>query len=378
MIDFDYNATTPVKPSVREAMAPFFQEQYGNPSSVHRVGQKTKAAVEQSREDLSRILDVDPEALTITGSGSEANTLAIRGVLRPPYGKQTVVTSPVEHSSVKDTMDWLESQGAEIRRSPVQQNGQLNIDWFREQITPDVDLVSVMRVNNETGVIYPTQEIGRLCQEQGVLFHTDAVQALGKIPLSYRTLPVDMMSVTAHKIGGPKGMGALIAPKSIDVHPLVFGGHQERDRRGGTENVAGLVGFAEAACQVDPNRFDNIRQIRNRIEREIQERLDDVMVIGKESRRVANTSGIIVRGVEGEDVVMRMDMAGYAIATGSACTSGSPRPSHVIAAMELPDGYTSQSFVRISIPPNVDLQSVKSFLDEFSSCVNTLRHETLV
>lgn len=351
MIDFDYNATTPLKESVREAMDPYLNGEYGNPSSIHRIGQRTKAAVEEARDAVADSVNADPEALVLTGSGSEANTLAIRGFLPPSPEDVTVLTTPVEHSSVRDTMEWLEAHGATLKIIDVNHDGQLNLDSFEEKLSADVDLVSVMTVNNETGVRYPIETIGEACREVDVPVHTDAVQAYGKVPVDFEVLPVDMLSVSAHKVGGPKGVGALFAPKSIDLDPVIFGGHQERDRRGGTENVAGVVGFGQAASEIDPERFRSLEEKRDRFEEYLTENLDDCLVVGKGTERVANTSGLVIDGVEGEDVVMRMDLDGYAIATGAACTSGSAQPSHVIDATPLPEGFSPESFVRFSFAP---------------------------
>jgi len=378
MIDFDYNATTPVKEDVRAAMQPFLNDDYGNPSSVHRVGQPPKAAVEKAREKISNQVNCDPESLTITASGSEANTLAIRGLVRPPYEEKTIVTTQIEHSCVKDTCEWMEQRGATIHRAPVLRNGQVSVDWFRETVDDRVDLVSVMTVNNETGVMLPTDEIGAICEESEVLFHSDAVQALGKIPLDYESSPVDLMSISAHKIGGPKGSGALIAPRSVKLTPLVFGGHQERDRRGGTENVPSLVGFSEAISRISPSVFQRTAEIRDELQSELRQSIDDLYVVSADAKRVGNTLGILIRGVKGEDVVMRLDMKGIAVATGSACTSGSTQPSHVIKSIPLPETYNPESFVRISLPPHPEPQHIDRFLSEIQDCVDTLRHKSFV
>jgi cysteine desulfurase len=378
MIDFDYNATTPVKESVFEAMKPYLNGEYGNPSSIHRIGQSTKAAVEDARETIAGYLQTDPEALTVTASGSEANTLAIRGVIRPPYDEKTIVTTPIEHSSVKDTVEWLEQQGAAVKRAPVDRHGQVDVDWFRQAVDAEVDLVTAMWVNNETGVILPIEEIGAICRDRDVHFHSDFVQGLGKIDFTYPEFPVDTISLSAHKIGGPKGTGVLVAPRSIKIEPLIFGGHQERDRRGGTENVASLVGFARAIRDMDVQTFERTRSQRNRFEQRLRDEIYGVHVVGEATDRVANTSGLLIEGIEGEDVVMRLDMEGIAVATGSACTSGSPQPSHVIRAMDLPEGHDPSSFVRVSLPPNTDPEDVDQLIKSLTDCVDTLRHEAFV
>lgn len=373
MIDLDYNATTPLKSSVRKAMDPYLNGKYGNPSSIHQVGQQTKAAVEDARESLAESLNTDPEKLVITGSGSEANTMAIRGFLDRPFEDRTVLSTPVEHSSVLDTLKWLRSRGATVKLAPMKPDGTPEVGWFEENLDESVDLVSVMMVNNETGVEFPIREIGRLAREYGATVHTDAVQAFGKTRVDYEELPVDFLAVSAHKIGGPKGIGALVAPKKYDFEPLIFGGHQERDRRGGTENVPGVVGFGEAASLVDPDRFEKLKKRRDDFEEALRREVEELVVVGSGADRVANTTGVLVGSVAGEDVVMRMDMEGIAVATGSACTSGSAQPSHVIEAIPLPEGYAPESFVRFSLPPGVGRDTMDDVVETVARVVQDLR-----
>lgn len=373
MIDFDYNATTPLKPSVREAMLPFLGEGYGNPSSVHRVGQRARAAVENAREDLAEALGVDPGSVIVTASGSEANSLALRGTVRPPYRNRRILTTPVEHSSVRDTLRWFEGQGATVERAPVDRQGRVDPGWFRRRLDGTVDLVTVMAVNNETGVVFPVERIGRFCREAGVRFHVDAVQAFGKRPLNAGTLPADTLSVSAHKIGGPKGAAALVASPDVTLEPLIFGGHQERERRGGTENVAATVGFAAAVRVLDLEAMARTEPLRETLRERLKERIPDLHVVGRTAPRVPNTLGLLVPGVPGEDLVMRLDLAGVAAATGAACTSGSPQPSHVLEAMPLPDGMEPANFLRLSLPPEPPLDVIDEVAEAVTSCVRELR-----
>jgi cysteine desulfurase len=376
MIDFDYNATTPLKEPVRRAMEPYLGDRYGNPSSIHQIGQKTKAAVEEARDSVAASVNADSESLVITGSGSEANTLALRGYLGDPDEDTTILTSPVEHSSVRDTVLWYEEEGAEVRTVEVGADGQLDRSSFENQLTPDVDLAPIMTVNNETGVRFPVEEFGELSRERDVCFHTDATQAYEKCPLNFSEMPVDMMTVSAHKVGGPKGVGALFAPKSIPLTPLIFGGHQERDRRGGTENVAGVVGFGEAVERLDPGRFVDVKEHRRAFEEYVNKHLDDVLVLGDSVSRVSNTSGMVIQGVEGEDVVVKMDLEGYATATGSACTSGSSQPSHVVQSIPLPEGYETESFVRFSFAPDQSRSTILEGARQLEEIVRNLRSTT--
>lgn len=376
VIDFDYNATTPVKPSVREAMEPFLNAHYGNPSSVHRLGQRARAAVESARETIARAVGTDAESVVVTASGSEANGLALRGTVRPPYDEREILSTPVEHSSVLETLRWFEKRGSTVQYAPVDEDGRVDVDWFRERIEGTVDLVSVMAVNNETGVVFPVGEIGEICREYGVAFHVDAVQALGKISVNVGEYGAAMVSLSAHKIGGPKGAGALIVDGDYRLEPLIFGGHQERDRRGGTENVAATAGFAEAIKSLDLDAMRRTRRIRDSLEENLLNRLEDVRVVGQNVRRAPNTTGLLLSGVEGEDVVRRLDMAGIAVATGAACTSGSPQPSHVIQAMDLPEGYAAENFLRLSMPPEPSAEEGRTVVETMVKNVRTLRERS--
>ncbi len=373
MIDFDYNATTPLKETVHRAMEPFLDGKYGNPSSIHGIGQQTKAAVEEAREAIARSINANPESLVLTGSGSEANTMALRGSLNPPHSGRTVLTTPVEHSSVKDTAEWMATNGVTVKRVPMLEDGQIDLEQFRELIDESVDLVSVMSVNNETGIVYPVEDIACVARSHGVTVHTDAVQAYGKTSLDFSNISVDMLSISAHKVGGPKGVGALVAPKDMDLVPLIFGGHQERDRRGGTENVPGVVGFGRAASEINLEAFRPIRERRDRFEDYLDDNLDGFKIVGKQTERVGNTSGLLIKGVKGEDVVVRMDMKGYATATGAACTSGSSQPSHVIQALPIPDDYSANSFVRLSFSPEQSMETLLEGARALISVVKELR-----
>lgn len=378
MIDFDYNATTPIKDSVRASVQPYLEEQYGNPSSVHRLGQRTKAAVEQARESIAESVNADPESVVLTGSGSEANTLAIKGTLNHPYSETTILTTPVEHSSVRDTVKELEDRGATVKRLPVNANGQIDRSILEDYVTEDLDMVTMMAVNNETGVIFPVETLGELCVRQGVPLHVDAVQAYGKVPLDFCSLPVDTLSISAHKIGGLKGAGALVAPKSLPLEPIIHGGHQERDRRGGTENVPGVIGFGTAAARIDPREFHSIGSPRDSFENWLKTELTGVHVVGEGTDRIANTSGVLFEGIQGEDVVMRLDLEGYATATGAACTSGSSQPSHVIQSIPLPGPFTPESFVRFSFSPDHDRETLLEGAKTVTETVRDLRETSFV
>lgn len=366
MLDLDYNATTPIKRSVSKAMEPFLGEVYGNPSSVHQVGQRPKAALEEARRAIAENLGTGTEELVLTASGSEANSFALRGYLGPPTEDQTIVTSPVEHSSIRDTVKWYENHGATVNRIPPTSTGQLDLDRLEEIVTTEVDLVTVMWVNNETGIEHRIETIGRICAEQDVPFHTDASQALGKRPVCFSELPADMLTLTAHKIGGPKGVGALLVPRNWSMEPLIFGGYQERERRGGTENVAGVVGFGQAIQEMDPEDFQTVEPLRDKLEEHLVNHWD-AFVLGKDVSRVPNTTGVVIPGISGGDVVRMMDMRGIALATGSACTSGTPQPSHVVQALQTPDRVSAEGFVRISLPPffnDDDLDNLITTMDD--------------
>ncbi len=340
-IYLDYNATTPVDPRVLEAIVPFMNEEFGNPSSIHSFGRAGKAAIDVSREQVAELLGARPKEIVFTSGGSESNNLAIKGVALGLREKGNhLVTTQVEHSSVLETFRFLESQGFRVTYLGVDKYGLIDLEELREAITDGTILVSVMFANNETGVIMPIKEVVEIVKEKGVIFHTDAIQAAGKIDINIRDFPIDLLSLSGHKLYGPKGVGALFIRDGVKLCTLVHGGGQERGRRSGTENVAGIVGLGRA-CEIIKGdtgyriQDAGIKELRDKLYEGIFKRISGVELNGHAEKRLSNTLNLSFEGVEGESLVMSLDIEGIAVSTGSACSEGNVEPSHVLIAMGL-------------------------------------------
>lgn len=351
MIYFDHAATTPVHPRVVEAMTPYFTQMFGNPSSVHGFGRQARQAMEKAREDIAALLEVEPKSLIFTSGGTEADNMAIIGAAMAMQEKgRHVITSQVEHHAVLHACKHLQQMGFDVTYLPVDETGMVRLTDLADAIRPDTILVSIMYGNNEVGTIQPVVEIGNYLRERGILFHTDAVQAFGVLPLRISQLPVDMLSVSAHKINGPKGVGALYLGRNISFTPLLHGGNQERKRRAGTENLAGIVGFAEAtriAVSEREERVEKYRQIKDAmLSVWIQEGIS-FAVNGHPTMVLPHILNVSFLGVETETMLMNLDLANIAASSGSACTSGSLELSHVLKAMKLPD-ERARSAIRFS------------------------------
>ncbi len=350
-IYLDHAATTPIHPRVVEAMQPYLTQIYGNPSSLHGFGRSSRMAVEKARDEIAGLMHTDPQTLIFTGSGTEADNMAIIGVAMAnrERGKH-LITSQVEHHAVLHACQYLEQLGFEVTYLPVDETGMVRLDDLKQAIRPDTTLVSIMYGNNEVGTLQPIEEIGLLLREKGIYFHTDAVQAFGVLPLRIRDLPVDLLSLSAHKINGPKGVGALYMARNVTFMPHLHGGSQERKRRAGTENVAGIVGFAEAAklamSEMD-ERVAKYKEMRSTMLRIWQESGIDHMVNGHPDQYLPHILNVSFMGVDTETMLMNLDLAGIAAASGSACTSGSLELSHVLQAMCL-ETARSQSAIRFS------------------------------
>ena len=339
---FDHNATTPVAAEVLEAMLPFLTGNYGNPSSIHSFGQQARAAVEEARAEVARLLNCRASEVVFTGGGTEADNLAVLGAVRAAVrrdgGRKHVVSSQIEHHAVLNACQALEKDGVEVTYLPVGSDGVVDPDNVRRALRPETVLVTIMYANNEIGTIQPIAEIAAIARTHGALMHTDAVQAAGKISLDAKALGVDLLTISGHKIYGPKGVGALYGRRSTRLEPLSYGGHHERDRRPGTENVAGIVGLGRAAALARRSlASESVRlaALRNRLECGILERVGEAAVSGDLTRRVPNTSSICFDYVEGEALVIALDLKGVACSTGAACSSGAIEPSHVLTAIGL-------------------------------------------
>jgi cysteine desulfurase len=352
-IYFDHNATTPTDPRVVDAMIEVYREDFGNPSSVHHFGQRAKTALDAARSALSTLIAAEPGEVVFTSGGTESDNLAIRGVAAAlqPSGRKHIITSAIEHEAVLNTVRALGRAGWRITVLPVDPDAIVSPDALRRVLDAETAVVSIMHANNEVGTIQPVAELAALAHEAGALFHTDAVQSVGKIPVKVRELGVDMMSMSAHKLYGPKGVGALWLRRGVRLAPVVTGGRQERNRRPGTENVAGIVGFGVAALLARerlPIESARLAGLRDRLETGVLERVRNAAVNGARDRRVPNTTNISFDGVEAESLLIALDLEGIAVSTGAACSSGTVDPSHVLEAMGL-SSERVQSSIRFSL-----------------------------
>lgn len=349
---FDNNATTRVLPEVAEAMLPYFTESYGNPSSIHRFGSQVGQKMFEAREQVAALIGAaDPVEVIFTGSGTEGDNAAIRGMLEARPDKRHIVTTQVEHSAVLGLCQHLERKGYRITWLNVDENGALDPEELRASLANDTALVSIMWANNETGVIFPVEQIGAIVRSRGIPFHVDAVQAAGKISVRVKDLPIDLLTISAHKFHAPKGVGALYVRRGITFPPFIIGGHQERNRRAGTENVAAIVGMGKAA-EIALKRLaeDSARigKLRDLLETLLLESCPGSRVNGQDQNRVSNTSNMSFRYLEGESILVLLDQVGICASTGSACTAGSSEPSHVLRAMKVPADWL-QGAVRFSL-----------------------------
>lgn len=340
MVYMDYNATTPTDERVLEEMLPFFKDIYGNPSSIYSLAQRAKKAIDEAREKLATLLNADPKEIIFTSGGTEADNWAIKGIAyaNQDRGKH-IITSQIEHHAVLNTCKFLEKQGFSVTYLPVDRYGVVDLDVLKQSITPETILISIMFANNEVGTIQPIKEIAKIAKKQGIYFHTDAVQAVGKIAVDVEELGVDLLSLSAHKFYGPKGIGALYVRRGVKIVPLLHGGEQERGRRAGTENVPGIVGLGKAAEIAGKEMEEEERRVkilRDKLEKKLVEKIPEIIVNGHPQKRLYNTLSICVKYVEGESMLINLDKEGICASSGSACTSSSLEPSHVLLAMGIP------------------------------------------
>ncbi|MBI5810734.1 MAG: cysteine desulfurase NifS [Deltaproteobacteria bacterium] len=375
-IYFDHNATTPVIDEVFEAMAPYLRESWGNPSSIHWAGRAPKKAVEEAREQVARLFNCTPPEVIFTSSGTESDNHAIKGLAYAKKDKGNhIITTKVEHPAIMNTCKHLAKEGFEVTYLDVDGLGMIDLQALKAAVTPKTILITVMSANNETGVIFPVEEIGNIAKEKGVTFHTDAVQAAGKLPIDLQRINIDLMSISAHKLYGPKGVGALIAKRGVRLIPLIHGGHHERNRRGGTENVAGIAGLGkacEAAARDMEKETAHLMSLRKRLEDGLMERIPHITLNGHPDRRLPNTANISFEFVEGESLLLNLDMKGIAASSGSACTSGSLEPSHVLLAM----GRThelSHGSVRFSLGRGNTMEDINYLIEVMPPIVERMR-----
>jgi cysteine desulfurase len=379
-IYFDHNATTPLHPAVLEAVTATLAKEFGNASSVHAFGQQAKARLDAARAQVAALLNAEPADVVFTGSGTESDNLALRGVAEAAEarGRRHLVASAIEHEAVLNTAKHLMRRGWQVTLVEPDRDGRIEADAVAAAVTPQTALVSVMHANNETGVIQPVREIAEVAHRAGAVAHTDAVQSAGKLPIDVESLGVDLVSISAHKFSGPKGVGALWIKRGTRLAPMMTGGRHERNRRAGTENVAGIVGLgvaADVARAAVPEYGRALSRLRDRLEDGILTRVPSSTVNGDRAHRVANTTNISFERVEAESLLIALDLEGIAVSTGSACSSGTLEPSHVLKAMRLPPART-QGAIRFSLGCTSTDAEVDRLLEVLPGIVEKLRSLT--
>ena len=379
MIYLDHNATTPVHPEVVEALLPFLTEKFGNPSSIHWAGRAVKGAVEEARERVAALVGCEPGEVVFTASGTEADNMAIKGVTAALRGKGNhIIATRAEHPAVVNPLLYLEQNGFAVTWLDVDRDGLLDPEQVARAITDQTILIAAMAANNETGVLFPLREIGEIALRHKVYLHCDAVQAAGKIPLAFREGGISLLALSGHKINAPKGVGALVLRRGVKCHPLVHGGSQERNRRGGTENVAGIVAFGtacEIARQTMAPEAERVRGLRDRLEEGILARIPGSRVNGHRERRLPNTANITIPGVQADSLIMALDLEGIAASSGSACSSGTLKLSPVLAAMGIPPEEARGS-VRFSFGRGNTVEEVDRVLAVLPAVVERLQRGT--
>jgi cysteine desulfurase len=371
----DNNATTRVDPEVAEAMMPYFSELYGNPSSMHNFGGEIGRKVEEARSDVAALINASPEEIVFTSCGTESDSTAILSTIHSLPEKKHIMTTRVEHPAIKNLFEYLSRNGYRVTFIPVDGKGRLDLDTLYGGLTQDTAMVSVMWANNETGVIFPIEEIAQVLAERDIVFHTDAVQAAGKIPIDVKQEKVDLLSLSGHKIHAPKGVGALYVRKGTRFSPFLIGGHQERGRRGGTENVTSIIGFGKAsrmaAASLEKESAD-LAGLRDRLETEILKQVPNAIVNGDRKNRLPGTTNISFEYIEGEAILLMINELGICASSGSACTSGSLEPSHVLRAMGVP--YTAaHGSIRFSLSKYNTSEEIDYIIKNIPPIIERLR-----
>lgn len=373
---FDNSATTKTDDEVFQAMLPYLTENYGNPSSIYKIGRENRKAVEDAREKLSKIFNCEPNEIYFTAGGSESDNTAIRGIAYSYKNKGNhIITSKIEHPAVLETCKQLEKEGFEVSYIDVDENGILNLEELKKEIRPTTTLITVMFANNEIGTIQPIEEIGKIAKEHQIVFHTDSVQAVGSVRIDVNALNIDALSLSGHKFYGPKGIGALYVRKGVKFDKFIHGGHQERNKRAGTENVAGIVGLAtaiELAYQDLEEHNQKIKALRDYYVEQVEKRIPYIKINGDREKRLPGNSNISFRFIEGEGLLLNLDLKGICASSGSACTSGSLDPSHVLLAIGLPHEIAHGS-LRISIGKYNTKEEVDYLIENLVEIVGRLR-----
>jgi len=378
VIYMDNNATTMVAPEVLETMLPYFSELYGNPSSMHTFGGQVGKAVSDARAKIAELINADPEEIIFTSCGTESDSTAILAALQAQPEKRHIVTTRVEHPAVKNlcsSLDSLTGHKHRVTELPVESDGTIDLQRFEDSLEDETAIASVMWANNETGVIFPIEEMAKIAKSRGVFFHTDAVQAVGKIPIDLAGVPVDFLSISGHKLHAPKGVGVLYVRKRTPFVPFLIGGHQEHGRRGGTENVASIIGLGKA-CELAARHLvkenTTVRALRDKLEKGLLAKIPNALLNGHKTARLPNTANISFEYVEGEAILLHMDRYGICASSGSACTSGSLEPSHVLRAMGVPFTAAHGS-IRYSLSVYNNEDEVDFVLDKMPGIIANLR-----
>ena len=371
----DNNATTKVAPEVFAAMEPYFCEMYGNPSSMHSVGGSIGPKIREARAQVANLIGAQPDEIIFTSCGTESDSTAVHAALTADPAKRHIVTSRVEHPAIGSLAGSLSKQGYRVTEIPVDGDGCLDMGLLEESLTPDTALVSIMWANNETGVIFPVEKIAAMCRQRGITFHTDAVQAVGKLPINLAFNQIDMLSLSGHKLHAPKGVGALYVRKGTKFSPFLIGGHQEKGRRAGTENVPGIIALGKA-CELAGKNLDKenstVKDLRDRLESELIRLIPEAKVNGTTKYRTPNTSNISFANIEGESILLMLNEFGICASSGSACTSGSLEPSHVMRAMGVPFTMAHGS-IRFSLSIYNTEADIERIIKELPPIVKRLR-----
>ena len=375
MVYLDNNATTPIDPAVADRMSNFLKEHFGNPSSLYPIGRQVKEMITEARETVARALGAGRTEIVFTGSGTEADNFAIRGVLDAIPEKNEVIISAIEHPAVIETAHYLEKKGVKITYVPVDKYGTIDLDFLKDAITPQTALITIMQANNEIGTIQPIEEVCKIAHARGILVHTDAVQSFGKMDVNVNKLGVDLLSISAHKIYGPKGVGALYIRKGTDIWPFIYGGHQEREMRAGTENTIGIIGLGEAV-RVLKERGERdkkqIEQLAEKLKKGIEDNIPNVKFNGHQKNRIKGTLNFAFLGLEAEAILLALATKGIYVSTGSACSEGAEDVSHVLSAIGLKP-EVARSCIRISLGRFNTTEDIDLVLKELPEIVAKFR-----
>jgi cysteine desulfurase len=381
LVYLDHNATTPVDPSVLDAMLPYFSHAYGNASSIHSSGQRARAAVDAARDSLARLIGAKPSEIVFTSGGTEADNLAVFGLIESAKSNSPsrphLISTAIEHHAVLNAAQHTAKLGVDVTFIPTHASGVIDPEKIRAALRPETFLISVMHANNELGTVQPIEEIARIAAEADVYFHSDAVQSAGKLPLDVNKLGVDLLTISAHKIYGPKGVGALYVRSGTPIAPQLFGGHHERDRRPGTENVPGIVGFGRAAAIASQSLAggedaSRIANLRHTLEQGILAAIPGVRVNGDPSRRLPNTTNLAFEGISGEALLIALDLLGISVSTGAACSSGAVEPSHVLLVLGLSHAQADSS-IRFSLGRSTTAAEIDYVISSVKSTVERMR-----